>query len=388
MIETDIKQMIYADHRQLRFDDLSDIWSDDFTKITAFQLWRAHIDWLVECGFEAADKNDSIDDLEHDPEHEVVAMLYEFVKYTGKVNAHFGLTSSDIVDNVRLVQLAHSEHRIEFLLNHFMKQFCEMLDSDKKTIAFTHLMPASSISWNERVSAWITPLIANSQGPRMHAKKFGGSVGNSAVLKTLIPRTEDLSFSFEEFGLEQPTNNFPIQSSDHVVEVQYVQWLCRLAAQIYKIANDLRFLMAKGLVIPEVEEGYAGSSCMPHKVNPYKFEKACSIANYVSGFQIQIWEVAAKNTLERTLDTSWAIKRILADVNLAFEKLLVTMINARVQINEEESINQISQHADEITSEMRLATKIFDDPTLNRWDVYQQHLKESQGKFWDNVSTK
>jgi len=80
-------------------------WSSAYHATQCKALWHQHLEWLADCGFARANERGHAEPTPPSG-HEVVDLLAQFVHETGLVNAHLGLTSSDIVDNVRLLQLA------------------------------------------------------------------------------------------------------------------------------------------------------------------------------------------------------------------------------------------------------------------------------------------
>jgi len=295
---------------------LSEEWSDAKT----FNLWEAHLQWLAQdLGWERAlDQVEGLtaDDFGPPSGHEVVDLLNDFIFQTGYVNAHTGLTSSDIVDNVRLIQLQELVAVTCTYLYQLRKHIWSHADSERETVGFTHWQPAAPISWRHRVTAWMFPInLALSQAPVLYAKRFGGPVGDCASLRQLAAyckvELESKPFPWDIFGLQTPRNLSGLQSSDHTGEMEVIHWVARIAAALHKIALDLRFLASQGLVFIERPLGHAGSSSMPHKTNPFKWEKVCSITRSISTTQDEMWAVMAHNSLERTLDTSWQLKQLI-----------------------------------------------------------------------------
>ena len=305
-------------------------------------------------------------------------MLNQFVGVTGWGNAHFGLTSSDITDNVRLAQIARSVDRIQEGVVKFQAKLTHRFHNDAETVAYTHLMPASKTSWTYRQRSWNRPLALILAGmPIIRAKKFGGSVGHASVLRTLIPKTEDPAYAFDwsEFGLEEPTNSSPIQSSDHICEMKYAQWIAQLAAQIHKICLDLRFLISKGVVKPVYDESYVGSSSMPHKRNPFLLERACAMAKTLRVYQDVMFDVMADNALERTLNTSWAIKRALRVGTRNMLRLTELLGRIDYEIDQIIDHDTLSLWEETIGSEEDLATKVFKHAESDRWSEYCKTLE-------------
>lgn len=355
------------------------VWSDGSTKSKCFALWDAHLKWLYDLGFPRAKEIWATQiELPQLSGHEVVDLLNEYVQTRGYVNAHLGLTSSDIVDNVRLMQTKDSLDNLFGAVSELILKLDQSFGMNLDTVGFTHWQPAAPLNWFHRTQAWIAPLhLLLARIPTIRAKRFGGPVGDAASLRLIVgaDRLVVDHFDWEPFDLAQPDNPFPLQSSDHSCETQAVDWVCAVAAQLHKIAMDLRFLASHGLVYTKRPAGHAGSSSMPHKVNPYKWEKVCSICRSVSTTQAEMWSVAAHNGCERTLDTSWQLKSLLRRGFMGLALAIDEMLAVECGINQAENNRLLGQLRDKISSDHDLTRRVLAGES--RWSAYQQMLAES-----------
>lgn len=312
------------------------VWSED-TEIALFNyFWSKHLSWLSDrVGWKHAYAMFSVDDaeLDKDRHHRTINRLIEFVHRTGFGNAHFGLTSSDVEDNVRRCQLAISGHVIDHHLQQLVAYFFDRFgEAEVLQPAFTHWQPAGDIKLGSRISSWFQPLKIESLNlPPIHGKCMGGAVGDKRVMLSLGNGDPSIAideivnqncFPWRDFQMSAPWNTSPIQSSDHVDELDMVNWFAKIAALIYKVAADMRFLASHGLIQFLQPEGYIGSSSITCKSNPYVLEKICSKARVVMSYPPQVLAVLAHNGLERTLDTSWQMRHSLAESCYILDELL------------------------------------------------------------------
>lgn len=355
---------------------IDQIFSDEYVRRTCFDLWTAHIKWLKDLGFDRADES-LIGVAPVQAGHEVVDLLSEFVAGTGLVNAHLGLTSSDIIDNVRLIQVRNALSEIRDAIEFFIIEFTPSFDAQVDTTGFTHWQPAAPISWSHRLGAWISPLDTLCRRvPEIHAKKFGGAVGDGASLELIVPEWRmKKPFDWETFDLAQPCNHNPLQSSDYVDEMAAIGWVCAVAAQLHKIAQDLRFLASRGSVQIHPAKTNAGSSSMPHKVNPYKWEKVCSICRSVSTTQQEVWDVMAHNSMERTLDGSWQIKQLLHRAFGGLAYAFDEMRGVRCSINFLGSQRELESMRDIISSDRDLTRRVVQGGE-SRWTAYLDMINQ------------
>jgi len=330
------------------------IWTPEVEESLSFSWWEAHLHFLAqECGWADALKKESFQFPLSNSHHRVVTRLRKFVESTGLVNAHFGLTSSNVEDNVRRVQLNHAMRRCRVLLRSFTDQLMDFSKGDKgqrSTNAYTHWQYAGRMKISHRVRAWISPLEAMNiysfpsemEKNSLSGLLMGGPVGDFSDLVALMQHLKPYKqwnpgsviqmqvehFPWFTFSLGRPWNLRPLQSSDHVDEENAIAWICRASAQIHKIAADWRFLCSQGDMASIHPKGYVGSSSIPHKNNPIKWEKACSIARAIFPAHREMLDVMAHNGCERTLDTSWQVKNCMKRTTELFEKLLLTMMGS------------------------------------------------------------
>ena len=368
-------------------DNIRQIFSDEYVREKCFSLWEAHLQWLHECGFERALQVDSNPVVPcTSTGHEVVDLLALFVQSTGLVNAHLGLTSSDVIDNVRLMQVNASVEVIHTRLFEMVGWFQSRLDVDEDTVGFTHWQPAAPITWRHRMRAWLEPIeLLLERRPQVHAKQFGGPVGDARSLRRIVSDVK--TFEWSHFHLAYPANQFPIQSSDHLDELAAVGWCCVVAAQVHKIAQDLRFLASRRTIVIGRKPDHAGSSSMPHKTNPYKWEKVCSCCRSLSTTHQEVWSVMAHNSLERTLDTSWqlkhALQRCFETLAIALDEMLAVEFEVHVSNTQVETMLSAS----DIASDARLMERILGGGE-SRWFAYlsmlnhtnQQHKRQEKTK--------
>lgn len=355
--------------------DLKQLWSGSSSQQFAYSFWTRHLEWLARAGFDRAfERGDAGPPQAWD--HEVVQWLHEYITETGLVNAHLGLTSSDIVDNVRLTQCAISRNHLVKLGLHVATWIERGIGAGVSecmgqwTIGFTHGQPAAPLQWADRCAAWVAPLhILLTHPPTIFGKKMGGPVGvMSALRERLLLSTQD--FAWSEFGLQVPNNLAPIQSSDHLCEYNFTTWCAALAAQLHKIAADVRQLCALQILQPIAGDGEAGSSAMPHKVNPFKFERVCSIGRTIPGLVGEVWDVWAHNQLERTLDTSWQLKRTLPEIVFRVEQMFLTMGTQRCRLVQ--PVKPWEQYL-AVDTDRALTEAVLDG--ASRWDEYKKWLK-------------
>lgn len=346
------------------------------------KVWMTVLKYLAIHGFPDALK---IKDTEMLPSsgHEVIDALRKFVKQTGYVNAHAGLTSSDVIDNVRLIQCDESARVIESKLKSLLetvKRFAQL--SDVPCIGYTHWRPASATSMKQRFMSITEPLaFALHQIPDIRQKRIGGAIGNGKAIEILTgggAHVVDIilhNFRGQDTGLVLDWG-FAMQSSYHYDELRQAQWLELIVAQLHKIAQDVRFLCHTGELAMVKEDGYRGSSAMPGKENPVVWEQICSLARLQPNYTRAIWDAMAFNGLERTLDTSASLRVTLPAMydNVAYLLTKMTDEFDHIIVDEQCCKELMELHHDEATVEYKMANRIAAGES--RAEVYEKLSNE------------
>src|SRR5262249_21620275 len=111
---------------------------------------------------------------------------------------------------------------------------------------------------------------------RISVGKMSGAVGTMATFGKDGPRIQKLVM--KELGLDEAKVTNQVIQRDRHAEVMCA--LALTAALIEKIAKEVRNLQRTEIL--EIAEGFGskqvGSSTMPHKRNPHKSERVCSLA--------------------------------------------------------------------------------------------------------------
>lgn len=351
---------------------LKEIWSRDTERGLFFIFWGLHADWLQNIGWQEALKTKKITPPTGDPNHRTVGWLREFIAHTGLVNAHFGLTSSDVEDNVRIMLLDRACRLIANMKNEALP-YMGFSDRDPQQIpAFSHWQAAGRVSISEKYRSMFSPLVyLLSNKPVARAKQLGGPLGNNDDFWTLLRNKglKPLPFPWSKLNLRAPHHYDPIQSSSYITETELMNWLCAVAANVHKIAADLRFYASQNLLLQNKPTGYRGSSSIPRKNNPIKYEKVCSMMASVATAQSEMWYVTANNGCERTLNTSWNIRRLMERVTTTVHDGLKLLLSDPILFN----FQSCDQHKESIRANhrrRRLTLDILSGKT--RFEAYEE----------------
>lgn len=221
--------------------------------------------------------------------HELVAVVGEFAATCAPHGryVHFGVTSSDILDTAMAIQLAEAadllEHRLRELLTS-LRQSIER-SGDNVMIGRTHGQHAQPITWGFKVAIWLDQIARCLQRltevrSRAVMGKVAGAVGSLAGLGRQGPQIQQHALA--ALGLPAPQICSQAVARDRLAE--FLCWAALTATCLDNMATEIRNLQRTE--IGEVAESFAegaqiGSSAMPHKRNPVRSERICSLARLV-----------------------------------------------------------------------------------------------------------
>ena len=195
---------------------------------------------------------------------------------------HFGVTTYDIMDTGRSLQLREGLRLIEASLARFQDRLSKLAEIHKHTpmIGRTNNLHAQPISFGAKIAAWIEETARNQD--RLEALKsralviqFGGAIGTLASL-------QDKGLAFreavaKELGLRTITSNWH-NARDGIAETaQVLGLICASLARIGQMVNMLESTEI-GELAESGEKGRGKSTTMAHKNNPRAAEFTEAVA--------------------------------------------------------------------------------------------------------------
>lgn len=351
------------------------MWSDENVARVMKQIWLAAMEDLKRAGFDRADIVEKVKVPVANSGHEVVDALRDYVRETGFVNAHAGLTSSDVIDNARLLLIREANKEVEIVLLELVNTIRELEERFGKSecVGYTHWQYASATTWGHRFAYWREPLWKMNTAPHICLKHIGGATGDGRALAILTDGR-----AFRQSGLLTCTCSTGMQSSYLVDELRSAQWLEQIMGWTHKVMQDIRFLCHTGELSILKESKYRGSSAMPGKVNPIEAEQLCGLCRLQPNFSRALWDAMATNGMERTLDNSSMVRVTLPamykNAHYIIQKADEIMKNLYVNIPACETILQQNQKAAE--AEFEMAKRIRRGES--RAEVYESNYKPKE----------
>lgn len=220
--------------------------------------------------------------------HDVAAYLWVVDQRAGaddafRENLHYGLTSSDLVDNAHHEALLLATTRLMTLSTELRIVLWDLVDRHDRTymLGRTHGQIAEPTTFGHRMHLFHTMVQTSGRNLRdmqraLMVRKTPGAVGTSGIYNSR-------------------RDSWAVTSSQIIPRDLQAHWAFHFVEAINAceaIAMEIRLLSGQG--IQEVEEGGAdrrtGSSAMPHKRNPILAENICGLARMGRGYLAPILE--------------------------------------------------------------------------------------------------
>lgn len=322
-----------------------------------FEAWRRLWLWLAEeekrLGLPISDEailqmQASVSDIdfgaaaqeESRTRHDVMAhvRVYGDAAPAARGIIHWGATSAYVADNGDLIQMREGLGLVERRLTSLLRRLRDFALEHRSlpALAYTHYQPAQPTTVGKRAALWASDLLMDLEAvraARTDLRFLGakGATGTQASFLLLFDgdshRVEELDRALAKragFARRQLVSG---QTYSRKQDDRVVHSLSGLAQSAHKIGTDLRLLQHDGELEEPFEATQVGSSAMPHKRNPMRAERVCSLARHVLTLSLDTAMTAATQWLERSLDDS-ANKRIaVPEAFLASDAILILLEN-------------------------------------------------------------
>jgi len=377
-------------------EDLAEIWSEE----NMFRTWlRVELEVcrvLAERGWVPKESMDTIDqkadfsvarikEIEKVTHHDLIAFTTSVAEYVGPDSRyiHWGLTSTDVIDTARGLQLKQASEKILAAIVELRNAIRERAQEHRKTLVMgrTHGVHAELTTFGLKLAVWHDEMRRNLERMQRASEavaygKLSGAVGTFAHLD---PGVE--ARVCERLGLKPaPISTQTLQRDRHA------EYLCAIAiigSSLDKFATEIRHLQRTE--VREVEEPFAvgqkGSSAMPHKRNPVKCEQVSGLSRLLRGYamtaleNVSLWH-------ERDISHSSAERVILPDATsvLCYMLRAMTRIVSKMVVYPDRMLRNI-----ELTRGLAYSGQLLLDLTRKgvlREDAYRW-IQRCSMKVWD-----
>jgi adenylosuccinate lyase len=377
-------------------EDFEKIWSEE----NMFRTWlRVELEvcrvlaekgWIPRESMETIEKKADfsvprIKEIEAVTHHDLIAFTTSVAEFVGPDSRyiHWGLTSTDVVDTARGLQLKQASEKILDAIDELQKAIRDRAMEHRRTLMMgrTHGVHAEVTTFGLKLAVWYDEMRRNRERMARAAEsvsvgKISGAVGTFAHLD---PEVEALVC--ERMGLKAaPASTQTLQRDRHA---EYLCTIAILGSSLDKFATEIRHLQRTE--VREAEEPFAagqkGSSAMPHKRNPVKCEQVSGLSRLLRGYAVTAMENVAL-WHERDISHSSAERVILPDATavLCYMLRAMTRIIARMVVYPERMLKNI-----ELTRGLAYSGQLLLDLTRKgvlREEAYKW-IQRCSMKVWD-----
>jgi adenylosuccinate lyase len=234
-------------------------------------------------------KLERVKEIDKEIHHDLMAMvkaLAEQCKGDADKYIHLGATSYDIEDTSLALQLREALLVIKSSSKKLLKTLLHIIEKTKSLVCIgrTHGQHAIPTTYGMRFGIWAYEIDRHLDRldqvlERISYGKMSGAVGTMASFsKNGFQIQENL---MKELNLNPALISNQIIQRDRHAEVIFLTVL--ISQTLAKIARQFRILQRNeiGEMFEPFKQSQVGSSTMPHKRNPHKSERICSLARIV-----------------------------------------------------------------------------------------------------------
>jgi len=377
-------------------EDFAEIWSEE----NMFRSWlRVELEvcrvlaekgWIPKESMDIIEKKAGfsvprIKEIENVTHHDLIAFTTSVAEHVGPDSRyiHWGLTSTDVIDTARGLQLKEASAIILTAIDELRESIKTRAHEHRKTLMMgrTHGVHAEVTTFGLKLAVWYDEMRRNRERMEKAAEtvsvgKLSGAVGTFAHLD---PDVE--ARVCERMGLKAaPISTQTLQRDRHA---EYLCTIAIIGSSLDKFATEIRHLQRTE--VREAEEPFAagqkGSSAMPHKRNPVKCEQISGLSRLLRGYAVTALEDVAL-WHERDISHSSAERVILPDATsvLCYMLRAMTKIVARMVVYPERMLKNI-----ELTRGLAYSGQLLLDLTRKgvvREEAYRW-IQRCSMKVWD-----
>lgn len=328
-VEVEVEWLIALTDRSLfGTSPLSD---DDKVRLRALYLafGQAEIDWLAEK--EAVTRHD-VKAVEYLVRDRLSSLGLDAIAEL----THFACTSEDINSTSYALTVQRAVQRV--WLPKLRAVIAAITDlavkhRDAAMLSRTHGQPATPSTMGKElgVFAWRLSRVADQIEGGEYLAKFSGATGTWSAHLAAAPDVDwpELSRSFIE-GLGLDFNVYTTQIESHDWQVELYDRVRHAGGILHNLATDIWTYISIGYFTQIPVVGATGSSTMPHKINPIRFENAEANLEISGGLLATLSQTLVTSRMQRDLTDSTTQRNI----GVAFGHSLLALDNLQRGLGE------------------------------------------------------
>ena len=315
-----------------------------------------------------------VKEIESETKHDVKAcelFLRERLQLANPEMIHFGLTSADInnLATARILTFYRDRHQLP-QLREVIAVLADLAEAWKSMPfpARTHGQPASPTTAGKEVAVFISRLLRQARRLEVHRlrAKLNGATGTYAAFAVAAPEIDWPAFSkrfVENMNLEWNACTTQVESGDSLA--QYLDITARINSIVLDLDLDLWQYISRGEIIQKPVTGEVGSSTMPHKVNPIRFENSEGNIVIANALLPALASKLTQSRMQRDLSGSTVQRNVgvaLAHSYLALQQTMQGL--GRIGIDREVALQHVESHPEVLAEAIQtiLRAEGVDDP--------------------------
>jgi adenylosuccinate lyase len=284
-----------------------------------------------------------------------------------KLALHFCCTSEDINNLSYTICIKGAVEDVWLpKLKDFVKDLGKMASEYSKTplLSRTHGQPATPTTLGKELAVFIHRLNRQIRfiSAQEYLGKINGATGTFGAHQMAVPQIDWPSFAknFVENHLGLTYNPLTTQIESHDWQVELYDRMAHVGKILHNVATDIWSYISHEVFVQIPIEGTTGSSTMPHKINPIKFENAEANLEIADALFAKLSQTLATSRLQRDLTDSTTQRNI----SVAFAHSLIAITNltqgiAKLKVNSQFLIKELQANpavlSEAVQSVMRYA---------------------------------
>ena len=280
-----------------------------------------------------------IAELEATTRHDVKAVEYLVREHLERLGlsriaelTHFACTSEDINNLSYGITLGAAVREVwRPAIDVVVQKLTALATSERDTpmLSRTHGQAATPTTFGKEIAVFVhrlTKLLADVDGVQL-AGKFSGATGTFSAHVVAAPEVDWIRVSrefVESVGLEW--NPLTTQIESHDSQAALLARISHVNRVLHNLCTDVWTYISQGYITQIPVKGATGSSTMPHKVNPIRFENAEANLEIASALGDALGATLVTSRLQRDLTDSTTQRNL--GVALGHSLLAISNINA------------------------------------------------------------
>lgn len=280
-----------------------------------------------------------IAELEATTRHDVKAVEYLVREHLERLGlsriaelTHFACTSEDINNLSYGITLGTAVREVwRPAIDVVVQKLTALATSERDTpmLSRTHGQAATPTTFGKEIAVFVhrlTKLLADVDAVQL-AGKFSGATGTFSAHVVAAPEVDWIRVSrefVESVGLEW--NPLTTQIESHDSQAALLARISHVNRVLHNLCTDVWTYISQGYITQISVKGSTGSSTMPHKVNPIRFENAEANLEIASALGDALGATLVTSRLQRDLTDSTTQRNL--GVALGHSLLAISNINA------------------------------------------------------------